>query len=135
VAGQRRLETARLAAAGMLAGQNQRPPGSITSMNIIVPPFLADGGEGYLSAMAQVELMKAYAAAVVALCLAFLPWGRHGTRWLRLGFALTSACLVLDSYRGNQPLPSNPVVLFFPLAMSLAGLFLSWRLSGGRQPW
>ena len=98
-------------------------------MNIIVHPFLADGGEGYLAAMAQIELVKAYAAAGVALILACLPWWRQGTRWLCLGFALASAYLVVDFYRGNQPLPWNPAILFFPPAMSLAGVFLSWRLS------
>jgi hypothetical protein len=96
-------------------------------MNIVVPPFLADGGEGYLAAMAQSEFMKAYATAGVALILAFLPWWRQVTRWLCLGFALASACLVMDLYRGNQPLPWNPAVLFFPLAISLTGVFLSWR--------
>lgn len=96
-------------------------------MNTIVHPFLADGGEGYLAASAQIELLKAYVAAGVALILALLPRWRHGTRWLCLGFALVSVYLVVDSYRGNQPLPWNPAVLFLPVAISLAGVFLSWR--------
>lgn len=77
--------------------------------------------------MAQIELTKAYAAAGVALILAFLPRWRLGIRWLCLGFALASVCLVMDSYRGNQPLPWNPVVLFFPPVISSTVVFQSWR--------
>jgi hypothetical protein len=69
-----------------------------------------------------------------ALILGFSPWWRQGAKWVCLGFALISAYLVMDSYRGNQPLPWNPVVLFFPLAMSLTGLLLSWKGRNAR-PW
>ena len=103
-------------------------------MNIIVHPFFVDGGEGYLAAMAQIQLMEAYGAAGAALIWGFLPWWRQGAKWVCLGFALISAYLVMDSYRGNQPLPWNPVVLFFPLTISLTGLLLSWKGRNAR-PW
>ncbi len=104
-------------------------PGGFVRMNTIVHPFLADGGEGYLAAMAQIELMKAYVAAGIVIMLAFLPWWRRGTRWLCLGFASVSSYLVIDSYRDNDPLPWTLAVLFFPLAMPLTGVILSWRRS------
>ena len=94
-----------------------------------IHPFFADGGESYLAAMAQIELMKAYAAGGAALILALLPWWRRGTRWLSLLFAMVSSCLVWDSYRGNQPLPWNLAVLLFPLGMALMGVILCWKLS------
>jgi len=98
-------------------------------MNLFFHPFLADGGESYLTAMAQIELMKAYATAGVSLMLAFLPWWRSGTRWLCLALGLVSSYLVIDSYRANDPLPWSPAVLFFPLAISLTAVVLSWILS------
>jgi len=97
-------------------------------MNFIIRPFFA-GAEGYGVAMAQLELIKAYAMAGASLILAFMPWWRRGPRWLCLAFGSVSAYLVIDSYRGNDPLPWSLAVWFSPILLSLAGVFLSWRLS------
>ena len=103
------------------------PKRRIALMNLLLHPMLASGGESYLAAMAQIELMQAYAAAVFALVIALLPWWRRGTRWLCLGLAVLSTWWVIDSYRGNQPLPWPLAELLFPLVLSAAGVFWSWR--------
>ena len=99
----------------------------LRTMNFAIHPFFA-GAEGYGAAMAQFELVKAYAAAGAGLTVAFLPWWRRGTRWLCLAFAVVTAYLVVDLYRGNVPLPWSLAVLLSPLLISLASVVLAWFL-------
>jgi len=98
----------------------------------VIHPFLA-GAEGYGAAMAQFQLLQAYAAATLSLVLAILPWGRLVTRWFCLGFALVCIYLIEESYRLNQPLPWSIVVLLLPLAISCVSVFVSFRLSHGKK--
>jgi hypothetical protein len=95
-------------------------------MNIFPVPLLAEAA-GFADAMNKLYFIAACGLALVAMLFAFLPHLHRVARWMSIGFALAGIYLVIQLVRLNSPLPWSPVILFSPVALSLAAVWQTWR--------